>query len=70
MRMDAIDELDLIVKAYEGLLLLPLGSKTRHRIEPSLAYLRDEIALRTDRSAESVQNEFEARAETWRMCQR
>lgn len=56
------DELDLVISAYEELLKLPLGSMTRHRVQASLANLRDEIAHQTGRTAEDVQTKFEARS--------
>jgi hypothetical protein len=53
--------------AYQALLLLPLDSILRHRLQGTLCLLRDEIARMFDKTPEQVQTDCEAMADKQRV---
>lgn len=55
----SMKEADLIAAAYVSLLRLPLASLRRHRLDRTLASLRDELALFEAKDAEHIQTRFE-----------
>jgi hypothetical protein len=57
--MTDITERRIIAVAYQSLAHLPLGSMSRHRLQGTLAALRDELALLSGMSAEEIQNRAE-----------
>lgn len=59
--MERSGELEIMCRAYQLLLQMPLGL-TRVRLDGALAALRDQIAEATGQTREQVQNNFEARA--------
>lgn len=60
--MSDASDIQLLGRAYLSLMELPLEGLTRHRIQPALCCLRDEIASIKGVEPELVQNVFEKAA--------
>ena len=57
-----VDDTQLVQAAYETLLRLPLAGMCRHRLNGTLAALREELVVLTGVDAETIQTQCEHNA--------